>query len=215
MVKRTHPGAIHPAGIVLAAAVLAGCAAPGRQGFEAAELEAVTAAHADLATIWSRGPDGVIRVSGAPAGYVATRAAYADYRLHVEWRWPGKPGNAGVLLHVASGPKDGAWPLSVQVQTKHGFAGDLLPMAGASFAEALTSAPGAYPAIKGHTGAAGEHPAGQWNSLDIVSRGGVVEVSVNGVAQNRVSATVPRAGRIGFQLEGAPYELRKLRITPL
>jgi hypothetical protein len=33
--------------------------------------------------------------------------------------------------------------LSLQVQTKHGNAGDLLPMAGASFDEPLTSAPGA------------------------------------------------------------------------
>ncbi|MGH8855233.1 MAG: 3-keto-disaccharide hydrolase [Telluria sp.] len=203
-------------GMLATSLVLAGCAAPGPQPFDsAAGLELVAAPAADLAAAWSRGLDGVIRVGGTPAGYIATRASYTNYRLHVEWRWPDKPGNAGVLLHVASGPKDGAWPLSVQVQTKHGFAGDLLPMAGASFAEALSTAPGAYPAIKGHTGAASERPAGEWNSADILSRDGVIEVSINGVPQNRVSGAAPRAGRIGFQLEGAAYELRNIRVTPL
>ncbi|MFC5462662.1 3-keto-disaccharide hydrolase [Massilia niabensis] len=202
--------------ILFSTVLLAGCATPGRQPFDTTDaLELVATPPADLAGAWSRRADGVIAVASKPAGYIATRASYTNYRLHVEWRWPGKPGNAGVLMHVASGPKDGAWPLSVQVQTKHGFAGDVLPMAGAAFAEPLTSAPGAYPAIKGHTAADSERPAGEWNSADIVSRDGVIEVSVNGVPQNRISAANPRAGRIGFQLEGVPYELRNLRITPL
>lgn len=201
---------------ILAAGVLAACAAPAVQPFDsAAGLELVSTPGGDLATVWSRGADGVIRVAGEPSGYVATRAAYANYRMHLEWRWPGKPGNAGVLLHVASGPKDRVWPLSLQVQTKHGAVGDLLPMAGAGFAEPLTSAPGAATPVKARTGPHAEKPAGEWNSADILSRDGVIEVSVNGVAQNRVTGVTPHAGRIGFQLEGAPYELRRVRIEPL
>ena len=211
MIKRLHLN-----GMLLLAALLAGCAAPGTPDFSSAgALELVGAPGTQLGAVWSEQPDGVILVAGKPAGFVATRAGYTNYRLQLDWRWPGKPGNAGVLLHVASGPKDGVWPLSVQAQTKHGFAGDILPMAGASFADALTSAPGAYPAIKAHTGADSERAAGEWNSLDIVSRDGTIEVSVNGVPQNRVSGSTPHAGRIGFQLEGTPYELRKLRLTPL
>lgn len=201
--------------MLVIAALLSGCAT-GTRLFDGADaLDVVTTPAADAATVWLRGLDGVIAVAGNPAGYIATRASYTNYTLHVEWRWPGKPGNAGVLLHVASGPKDGVWPLSVQVQTKHGFAGDILPMAGAAFSESLTSAPGAYPAIKGHTGADSERPAGEWNSADITSRDGVIEVKVNGVPQNRVSAASPRTGRIAFQLEGAPYELRNVQLTPL
>lgn len=211
MVKLSHLG-----GILASAALLGGCATQGVQPFDSMDgLELVATPAADASSAWSRGADGVILVSGKPAGYIATRSAYTNYRMHVEWRWPGKPGNAGVLLHVASGPKDGAWPLSLQVQTKHGFAGDVLPMAGASFAEPLTTAPGAYPAIKGHTGTGSEKPAGEWNRADILARDGVIEVTVNGVPQNRVSAAAPGAGRIGFQLEGTPYELRNIRITPL
>ncbi|RZT10485.1 protein of unknown function [Duganella sp. CF402] len=160
-------------------------------------------------------PDGVIASAGKPSGFIATRESYRNYKLHVEWRWPGKPGNGGVLLHISPGTFDRVWPVSLQVQTKFGNAGDLLPMAAASFAEPLTSAPGAETRIKAHTAADSEKPAGEWNTCDIVSRDGTVEVTVNGVLQNRVSNASPASGRIGFQLEGTPYELRRVELTPL
>ncbi|MES2898180.1 MAG: DUF1080 domain-containing protein [Pseudomonadota bacterium] len=177
-----------------------------------ADWEAHTTPHALLADIVTMLPDGVIAISGKPAGFIATRTSYRNYRLHVEWRWSGAPGNAGVLLHISPGPMDRVWPLSVQVQTKHGSAGDLLPMAGARFAEAVSGGP---VAIKARMGANSELPVGQWNTCDIVARDGVVEVSVNGVPQNRASALAPGAGRIGFQLEGAPYELRRVTLVAI
>ena len=160
-------------------------------------------------------PNGVIALSGQPVGYLATTASYSDYRLHAEWRWSGKPGNAGVLLHIVGGPKDRAWPESLQVQTKQGSVGDLLPMAGAKFSEALTSAPGAAVPLKAKSGPDSEKPAGEWNSVDIVSRAGTIDVTVNGVRQNAVSGAQPAAGRIGFQFEGTPYELRNVTVAPL
>ena len=122
--------------------------------------------------------------------------------------------NAGVLLHISDGPTDRVWPRSLQVQTKHGSAGDVLPMAGASFAEPLTTAPGAPVAIKAHMAADSELPAGQWNSCDIVARDGAVEVRINGALQNTASKVEPSSGRIGFQLEGAAYELRHVTLVP-
>jgi hypothetical protein len=160
-------------------------------------------------------PDGVIASAGKPSGFLATTANYRNYRLHVEWRWSGKPGNGGVLLHISPGAFDRVWPVSLQVQTKNGSAGDLLPMAAASFAEPLTSKPGAETRIKAHTAADSENPVGEWNACDIVSRDGTVEVTVNGVLQNRVTHVSPASGAIGFQLEGTPYELRHVSVTPL
>jgi len=196
-----------------------GCAlapAPSENLLDAATLagwEARTQPTAALQDVLTVQPDGVLAVAGKPSGYFATKAGYADYRLHVEWRWTDKPGNAGVLLHISDGPMDRVWPLSLQVQTKRGSAGDILPMAGATFAEPATSAPGAQPVIKAHTAPDSERLAGEWNSADIVCRDGSVEVSINGVAQNRVTAAQPRQGRIGFQLEGAPYQLRNVTLT--
>lgn len=162
-------------------------------------------------TVCSAQPDGSLALAGKPTGFLATKASYRDYTLHVEWRWTEKPGNGGVLLHIAGGPRDRAWPVSFQVQTKHKAVGDLLPMAGATFAEPLTSAPGATQ-VKARMGADAEQPAGEWNSCDIVCRDGTIAVSVNGVEQNRVTGCSERAGRIGLQFEGAPFAVRAVRI---
>lgn len=159
-------------------------------------------------------PDGSLAFAGKPTGFVATKASYENYRLHVEWRWTEKPGNGGVLLHIASGPKDRAWPLSFQVQTKHKSVGDLLPMAGASFAEAITSAPGAA-AARVRVASDSERPAGEWNTAEIVCRDGEISVAINGVAQNHVTGASLREGRIGLQFEGAPFAVRAMRIEPL
>lgn len=210
-----------PVALTMAAA-LAGCAGTGANngvplldvnGIGAFELVTTPASAIDKVLI--PGAAGVITVAGNPSGYVATRATYTNYRLHAEWRWPGKPGNGGILLHIQGGPKDRVWPLSQQVQTKHGAAGDLLPMAGATFTEPLSTAPGAVTPIKAHTAADSERAPGEWNSVDVVCRDGTIEVVVNGVPQNRVTGSNPASGKVGFQLEGVPYELRNVTIAPL
>jgi hypothetical protein len=181
--------------------------------FSGWELKTTPAAPVDSA--FRLLPDGVIASEGKPSGFLATLENYRNYRLHAEWRWSGKPGNGGILLHISDGPMDRVWPLSLQVQTKNGNAGDLLPMAGASFDEPLNSARGAEPRIKAHSAPDSEKPPGEWNVCDVVSRNGTVEVTINGVLQNRVTHAQPASGRVGFQLEGAPYELRRVELTPL
>jgi hypothetical protein len=168
----------------------------------------------DIGQVCTLKPDGVIVVAGKPVGFLATTASYHNYRLHAEWRWPGPTGNSGVLVHISSGPKDRVWPLCLQIQTKNKNVGDLLPMAGATFAEPLTSAPNTT-AIKARTEPDSEKPPGEWNTCDITCRGDTVEVIINGVLQNRITRSSPAAGRVGFQLESVPFELRHVRLTPL
>ncbi|WP_158277605.1 DUF1080 domain-containing protein [Opitutus sp. ER46] len=180
--------------------------------------EYVTVPAAPIATVCRAGADGVISVTGKPVGYLATRKSYDNYRLHAEWRWAAdapKNANGGVLLHIASGPKDRAWPVSIQVQTKIGRAGDLLPMAGAVFAEKLSTAAEAKTPQLNRRADRGEHPAGEWNQCDIVCQDGRISVTINGVLQNEVSEVTPGAGKVGFQLEGTAFELRNVRIEPL
>lgn len=176
--------------------------------------ELVSTSPAPLAESCRWTTDGVLAVTGRPTSFLASTTTHADYVLHVEWRWPEKPGNGGVLVHIRSGPKDRAWPLCYQVQLKHGAAGDLLPMAGATFAEPLTSAPGTTP-VRAHLAPDSEKPPGEWNSCVITCRGDTLEVSINGVPQNRISGCSLRSGQVGLQLEGAPFEIRGLRLTPL
>lgn len=167
-----------------------GCATPPMELFNGRDFtdwEFVTTPAVAIGTVCTIQPDRVIAAAGAPVGFIATIASHRNYRLHAEWRWPGKPGNGGVLLHISSGPKDRAWLLSFQLQTKHEAVGELLPMAGATFAEPLTSAPGAAPALKAHTAPDSEQAVGAWNTCDITCRGDTIEVAVNGVVQNRVT----------------------------
>jgi hypothetical protein len=194
------------------------CSAPPTALFNSRNLagwEFVGTPATDIATLCTVRPDGVIAAAGAPVGFICTTATYSNYSLHAEWRWPGKPGNGGVLLHISSGPKDRAWPLSFQIQTKNKFVGDLLPMAGATFAEPLTSAQGAATAIKAHTAPDSEKPAGEWNTCDVTCRGDTIEVVINGVQQNRVTGCSLAGGKIGFQFEGVPFELRAVTLSKL
>lgn len=177
--------------------------------------QCVNPEHTPFAQVATLRPDGVLAISGKPTGYLATTAAYENYLLHAEWRWPAQPGNSGVLLHISPGPLDRVWPVCFQVQMRHQHAGDLLPMSTAGFATPLTTAPGAKTPQLDRTGPEAEKPAGQWNTCDVLCRGDAIEVLVNGLHQNLATGCRPAAGQVGFQLEGVPFELRNVWIAPL
>ena len=75
--------------------------------------------------VWSI-KDGVLRCTGIPAGYLLTkRNDFGNYTLTLEWRWPEKGGNNGVLVHVTTPNALGVWPKSLEVQLQSGDAGEL------------------------------------------------------------------------------------------
>jgi len=179
----------------------------------------ITQTKAPLVQVCSVDKEGVLHVKGKPVGYLLYDGTYVNYRLHIEWRWPVaavKNSNGGILVHIASGPIDrDTWPLCFQFQTKLTRAGDILPMAGAHFSEALSTAADAKTPQLDRKKDSSENPLGQWNSYDIECNHGEMSCSVNGVAQNHVSQTNPASGQIGVQLEGTPYELRNISLTIL
>jgi Domain of Unknown Function (DUF1080) len=216
-----HPELMRHLIVLLSAIGLAGAAAAAElfNGKDLTGWELVASPAADLAVVCHVTADGVMAVVGKPVGYLATAGTYQNYRLLLEYRWTAKsdrPANGGVLVHIASGPVDrDTWPLCFQIQTKEGRAGDLLPMAGAKFAEAPSTAPDAKTPQLDRIGLNSEKPVGEWNSVEIVCRGDTIACSINGVRQNRVTKCEPHAGRIGIQLEGFPFELRNVRLAPL
>ena len=173
----------------------------------------------DIATVVHVTKDGTLAVDGKPVGYLLIDGSYDTYRLHVEWRWPAdakKTSNSGFLIHIHSGPIDrGTWPQCLQVQTKLTRAGDLLPMAGFTFAEALSTPPGAKTPQLDRRFPSSEKPLGEWNTCEVVCKAGTVECSINGVVQNTVTGCNPSSGSIGIQLEGTPFELRAVTLSPL
>lgn len=69
--------------------------------------------------------DGMLVSMGTPNGHIITDNSYQNYSLDVEYRFAGKPGNCGVLVH-ASTPRAlyGMFPKSIEVQMMHENAGD-------------------------------------------------------------------------------------------
>lgn len=164
-------------------------------------------ADVDPKTVWSV-KDGVIRCEGSPAGYMQTTADYADYKLHLEWRWPEGGGNSGVLLHMTG--RDAVWPRSIECQLMAGRAGDFYLIDGTDFNEHQDKSDTRVPRKKESS----EKPLGEWNAYDIACRGNSIHVYVNGVLQNVATGTTVAAGKICLQSEGKPIEFRNLYLEP-
>ena len=159
--------------------------------------------------------DGILKATGVGNGYLRTDMPYADYRLELEWRWPKRPGNSGVLLHLVNG--DVLWPKAFECQLASGGAGGLFSFVDARNKEEIVSRnPAGYSTgrllLKGPSA---EKPPGQWNTLEIVAQGDTLTVSVNGREVNHMTEVTPAAGMIALQTEGTPIDFRNLRLTPL
>ncbi len=161
---------------------------------------------ADPAAVWSV-QDGVLRCDGKPNGYIRTEQTYSDYRLHLEWRWPEKPTNSGVLLHI-TGP-DKLWPTCIEAQLMYQNAGDFYAIGGTEFKQLQSG----RRLAKQHD--TNETEPGQWNTYDIVCRDNTITLTVNGLVQNRATETSVSAGPIGLQSEGSPIEFRNIYLEPL
>lgn len=162
--------------------------------------------------VWSV-QDGVIHCSGKPHGYIKTTESYANYKLHLEWRWPEKPTNSGVLLHCAG--IDRVWPKCVEAQLMHENAGDFWLINQSTLrVEGKQIGPKNYAnAKKKH--ASNEKPTGQWNRYDILCDGGSVKLWINGLLQNEGVDANPAFGPICLQSEGSPIEFRNITLEPL
>ena len=170
--------------------------------------------------------DGNLVSLGTPRGHLITDGDHENYRLEIEYRFPGKPGNCGILVH-ASTPRAlyKMFPKSIEVQMNH------QPRGGLSGASSRTSpcrtwSSDAAPKEKwGITeGKArrilnltdgSEKPLGEWNEMKIECVGDEVKVWVNGDLVNHGSKCTAQKGQIAIQAEGSEVEFRKLDLTPI
>lgn len=162
--------------------------------------------------------DGVINTLGVPHGYIRTKESYSNYKLHVEWRWTAEPTNSGVLLHVTG--KDMIWPQAIECQLKYENAGDLVLMGKGSgitvegTSHLIESEENRYKSLPKFEEIS-ENPAGEWNSYDITSLDGNLEVILNGVLQHTGSSMTLTEGNILLQSEGSPMQFRNVYLEVL
>ena len=176
---------------------------------------------------------GVLRVSGQDLGYLATKEIYSNYRLVAEFKWGEKTWeprkvnarDSGILLH--GGGKDQVWPECIECQMIEGGTGDILVVSGAYLTvNGVTKGPrierfdrpGRNP-WKDELGFRGPHeiekPHGSWNRIEVICDGGRIGVSVNGHKTLEGTNSVPQAGKILLQSEGAEVFFRRLDLYPL
>ncbi|MHC4699685.1 MAG: 3-keto-disaccharide hydrolase, partial [Planctomycetota bacterium] len=165
-------------------------------------------ADADPKNVW-KVRDGEIRCSGNPTGFLRTKQQYTDYKLVLEWRWPEKPGNSGVLLHMSSEEK--IWPPCMEAQLMHRRAGDFVGM-GYTFNEGKKHGSISY---KAHMSDPSEKELGAWNKYEITCKGNTIEATINGHLQNKATGVNIGKGYIGLQSEGVPIVFRNIKLTPL
>jgi hypothetical protein len=171
--------------------------------------------------------NGMLVSMGEPRGHLLTDGSYRDYRLQVEYRFPGKGGNCGVLVH-ASRPRAlyKMFPQSIEVQMAHENAGDFW-----CIQENITVADmeKRRPRKEGEKwgGSEGdarrilnltdtsETPIGEWNTMVVEARGRTIKVWVNGDLVNEGFDATADRGRIALQAEGTEVEFRRIEIGPL
>ena len=169
--------------------------------------------------------DGLLISKGEPRGHLITNKTFKDYRLEVEYRFTGEPGNCGVLVH-ASTPRAlyQMFPKSIEVQMEHKNAGDfwvivedievdnMVERRGPESEWGITE--GKNRRILNLTDDS-EKPLGEWNSMTIECLDDTVKVWVNGDLVNHGYNATVSEGQIALQAEGAEVAFRKLVLTPL
>jgi len=162
----------------------------------------------DPATVFTL-KNGVVHISGNPFGYMRTKESYSDYKLHVEWRWPAEATNSGVFVHAQK--PDTIWLKCVECQLQAGNAGDFVCMNGADMSERTDKS---KPFIK-KLSASSEKPTGEWNTMEVICEGNSIEVTVNGVLQNKGTNVNLSEGSICLQSEGRDIEFRNVYLNTL
>ncbi|MDA3924319.1 MAG: DUF1080 domain-containing protein [Kiritimatiellae bacterium] len=156
--------------------------------------------------------NGIISCTGQPFGYLMTQQSYANYKLHVEYRWSAKAEqqNSGIFIHK-TGPDNFFLPKSIETQLKDGNAGDFVLLSKAT----LNGVENTKNKRIERIGKPSEKPFGEWNSVEIIIRGNTIKSSINGVLQNEGKDIYTDAGNICLQSEGGPIEFRNITIEPL
>ena len=169
--------------------------------------------------------EGLLVSLGTPHGHLITNTAYQNYRLEAEYRFAGKPGNCGILVH-ASRPRAlyEMFPQSIEVQLEHGNAGDFWCIQEEIKVPDMEKRRGPQEnwGISEGKGRRilnltdnSEKPLGEWNVVTIECLTDSITVWVNGQLVNKGYGATAQKGKIAIQAEGSEVEFRKLLLTPL
>ncbi len=155
-----------------------------------------------------RDAGGRIECLGGPKGYLYTKESYGDFTLRFDYRFPEPEEaedptklNTGVLVFVTGEHR--AWPKCLEVQGRWDEMASIK-----SNARDVTVEVADDPAAR----ETARKPAGEWNTVEIVSKGGALTSYLNGEKIAESQPTELTTGPIGLQSEGNPVHFRYVRI---
>ncbi|MCH2177631.1 MAG: DUF1080 domain-containing protein [Mariniblastus sp.] len=162
---------------------------------------------------------------GSPKGHLITDAKHQNYRLNIEYRFAGTPGNCGILVH-SSKPRAlyKMFPQSIEVQMNHKHAGDFWCIVEDIAVPDMVARRGPKENWGITEGKArrilnltddSEKAVGEWNQMVIECIGDEVKVWVNGDLVNHGNQCTATSGQIALQAEGSEVEIRKFTLTPI
>ena len=178
---------------------------------------------------------GLIRTTGEPIGVIRTRRAYTNFELVVEWRHLTVGGNSGMFAWVpadalADLPPGELPDAGIEVQMlDHGYreqyesssgrSGDWFTSHGDIFAVGRSEldpfpplSPDGSRSFPRHERSRG---AGEWNHYYVRAINGEIRLWVNGAEVSGGRNANPASGYLCLEAEGAPVEMRGLRIREL
>lgn len=169
--------------------------------------------------------NGLLVSMGKPEGHLITDSVYKNYRIEIQYRFAGVPGNCGLLLH-ASTPRSlyKMFPKSIEAQMMHQNAGDFWCIVedievpemekrrGPKKDWGITE--GKERRVKNLTDNS-ENVVGAWNTMIVECLNDQIKVWVNGDMVNHGFNCTAQKGQIALQAEGSEVEFRKVVLTPI
>lgn len=169
--------------------------------------------------------DGLLVSMGEPRGHLITDEVFENYRLTVEYRFAGKPGNCGILVHVST-PRFlyKMFPKSIEIQMEHQSAGDFWVIGEDITVPDMEK----YRGLKTDWGTTegkarqilnltdnSENALGEWNRMTVECVGNSIKVWVNGDMVNYGYGATASRGKLAIQAEGAEVEFRKIELQKI
>jgi hypothetical protein len=155
--------------------------------------------------------DGMFYTSGRPHGYAYPLKQFGpNFTFRLEYRYVPYAGmqsdmdyygNTGYLLFIN---KHEVWPRTMEIQNKAGFEMSIVQLDGRA---TFTYDDQLRERVR--------KPTGEWNAVQIVSKGNEVWTYLNGAPIALVSEhDWPQSGYIGFEAESGEVYWRNIRIKP-
>ena len=165
--------------------------------------------------------DGVLHITGEKLGYIATKKEYSDFRLVAEFKWgdhitkltsKDKGRNSGIIVNAVGEDKE--WIKGIECQIAQDRTGNIVVHGGAKVSVGTNNFAKPWTEL-GQPKQELEFKAGKWNTLEVISVGGRLQVLVNGKATVDAINVMPNRGKIVLQSNGAEIFFRRLDVYPI